>query len=220
MAIAFVQKSAAVAVASGLVLTPTLPAPSTPGNLLVLHAFQGGTRTGWEQAVSTGSWGAIWFAKNTVGGETSFAFSTGSLAMGFITEWSGVDTTSPLVTTGSVEANGTPQTATTSGIVPATGYLAIGVVVDTETKAGTTTLTPGTGWTNQLDNGSSSIAQHVLGSSILNPTSGSTLSEQGSSSSMNLIQVAVGIAIFKPFVAAAAGGIGGQQLALMGCGQM
>ncbi len=134
------------------------------------------------------------------------SFNFGAFAGGvFITEWSGVATSSPLDTQGSNRLNpGSPVTATTAGNVSTAGSIAVGAVADFESKSGTATIAESSSWTDLINNGATSQNHHLLACYKTSPTTGATLSLAGSSSSMNLTVLGVSLAVFKPAPATSA----------------
>lgn len=189
MAIAFVQSSAAVHGATD----PTLPAASTAGNLIVVTCNQGvtgapasATLAGSSSSVS-GETAYVYIIPNCAGGLTQFGFTVGANANAVISEWSGVGTSVSKDTDGGQTGGTSPLTATTTGNVSTASELGIISFAESDTKASTTTMsvTP-VAWTNQANNGSTSLSNHFLFAYQINPTSGSTLSGTVSTSNMNI----------------------------------
>src|SRR4051794_24710617 len=210
-AIAPVQKGTEVS-GSGSSVTPTLPAASTAGHLLVATTvdLNSGCTTdnftvpaGWVQAASVcrGSTGPLilWYRPNAPAGITSVTFGTGSNGSNpraQLTEYSGVATVNPLdeVGTRSSTTSSTTLAVTTAGTVSAAGELA---VTGFATGAGLSTYAPGSGWTSlNNDPGDGFDSDYRVG-----PPSGSTLTESATSSP----QTTWG-AVIATFVPACAGG--------------
>ncbi len=141
-------------------VTPTLPAASTAGDLLVATLASGsgsaafGAPAGWTQGPVvglTGSRSEIWYMANSPAGITSAAFSaSGAVGVdGQLSEWSGVATTSPLDQTGTATATAATQlTVSTTTATGTAGELAIAAFDESLAVATTLTFTPGMGWTN------------------------------------------------------------------------
>lgn len=213
MAIALVQASSTVATGTSTV-SPTLPAASTAGTLLVAHLNVSNFNitskpTGWVEVPLTGSTARsrLLYYPNNPGGLSSFTFGGGTFTLqGVVTEWSGVATTSPLDTYGETLGTASPITITTTGNVATASSLGVGSIIDNESKASTTTFTAGTGWTNQIDNSASSVAIHLMATYKLSIGSGATLSESPTNSSMNINNFQGVIAVFKPDTGGGGGG--------------
>lgn len=153
-AITGIQGSPVASVTSGNV-TPTLPAASTAGDLLVVTlasnsatAFSG--PTGWVRGPSvskTSTTAEIWYYPNNPGGITSASFGNSStFTAGQITEWRGA-AIAPLDTTGTTTASAaTSATVTSSASTAAPGDVAITAFAEATTHA--PAFTPGTGWSN------------------------------------------------------------------------
>lgn len=149
--IALVQAGPVVSGFAG-VLTLTLPATSTAGDLLVATVSSSGTAftapAGWSQAVASanGSRVELWYLANNPGGINSVTFTAGvSGVAGQLSEWSGVATSAPLDVTGSASAaTGTQLTVATStaagpGELAVTAFEQSGLLL-------LPSFTPGPGW--------------------------------------------------------------------------
>ncbi|HWW54585.1 MAG TPA: hypothetical protein VNY84_12490 [Acidimicrobiales bacterium] len=156
--IALVQKSATDASGTLGSVTPTLPAATAAGHLLVAvlanrancALFSG--PAGWVKAVTNCTASGtteIWYLANSSAGTTSakFTWTTGTTGTGELSEWSGVATASPLDKTGTVTVAtaATTATVTTTGNVAITGELGI---TDFVTATGETSQTAGPSWTH------------------------------------------------------------------------
>jgi hypothetical protein len=196
MAIALVQVSAVLQ--NGIA---TLPANSTAGNTLIM-VMGGATITpppsGWITGASEGVAGAeIFYYPNCPGGQTSFGTWTNSPSDSAIAEFSGLGATVILDTSASVGGTTTPQTATTSGNVTSATSLAVGLLCASRTTAGADTLTVGSGWTSDATDNSVSLTTHILLEHLINPASGSTLSQTCSCTSSHLSQFDVMMLVLK-----------------------
>ena len=155
--VAVVQKGVEVSGSSGSV-TPTLPAASGSGHLLVAvvanrancASFSG--PAGWLRATTnctTSGTAEIWYLANSGSGTTSakFTWTGGSTVTGELSEWSGVATTSPLDQTGKVTVStaATSATVSTTGNVAITGEVGITAFV---TATGEISQTAGASWTH------------------------------------------------------------------------
>ncbi|HZQ76778.1 MAG TPA: hypothetical protein VFE55_05575 [Acidimicrobiia bacterium] len=186
--------------------TPTLPAASTAGTLLVATlATQKNTvftaPSGWTQAVNkaqTNAEAAIWFYPNNPGGIASASFtSTGATSIsGQLSEWSGVATASPLDKSGSASATlATSVTPATSQATTVAGELAVTAVAQYIVLAGTATYTPGSGWTNLGNTGATSSSYQYTADYRTGVPAG-VVSETVTSSASGALSAAV--ATFKP----------------------
>ena len=163
-----VQLGTEVTSATGNV-TPTLPAASTAGTLLVAVLSNSGTSSlafsgpsGWVNA--TGAWlsgpgrAEIWYYANNPGGVSSAAFtSSAPSSVGQLSEWSGVAASSALDVTGTKTASSaTSVTVSTSASTSVTGDLGI---VAFGTAVSETSYTASSGWTHLF----SDVTKHVGG---------------------------------------------------------
>jgi hypothetical protein len=188
-AVTLVQKGVKAS-AGGTSITPTLPAATTAGDLLVavVEDTNSGCSTdtftapaGWVEAAkvcrASTNPGPIelWYKPNTAAGVTSVAFKTGSSGANSIaqlTEWRGVATSSPIDQTGTATSASTSTSlaVSTTGNVSATGELA---VTGFDTAAGLSSFAPGSGWASLLSEpGSGFDSDYLIG-----PSSGSKASE-------------------------------------------
>jgi putative surface cell wall-binding protein len=210
-AIALVQKGTA-ATGAGTSITATLPAATTAGNLLVatVKDINAGCATdnfsapsGWVKAghVCRGTAGPLelWYRPNTPAGATSFVFNTGSSganSLARVSEWSGAATTSPLDQSGTETSASASTTlgVSTNGNIAATGELAVTAF---DTSSGLSNFTPGSAWTSlSSDPGNGFDSDYRL-----NPSSGSVLSENPTSSPQTIWG-----AVIATFLADCAGG--------------
>jgi hypothetical protein len=152
-----------VATGGGTTITPTLPSATTSGDLLVgaIEDVNSGCTTdtfsapsGWVKAahVCRGTTGPIeiWYHPNIAAGTTSVAFGTGSNGANTVaqlSEWSGVDKSSPLDRSGtnSSSSSTTSLSVATSGVLSASNEFSVDAF---ETAAGLTSFTPASGWTS------------------------------------------------------------------------
>ncbi len=152
-----------LATATGSTITPTLSTATTAGDLLVaaIEDVNGDCSsdtftapTGWVMAAkvcrSTTGPIELWYLPNTAAGATSFAFGSGNTASSLIaqvSEWSGVEKTSPLNQTGTNSSTtaSTTLSLSTAGALADANELAVTVF---GTATGLTSYTPGTGWTS------------------------------------------------------------------------
>lgn len=156
-------------------LTMTLPASSTPSTLLVASLIYVGATpsfaapAGWTRgpnASMTGGSAEIWYYANNPGSITSVAFTatSGPIAGGALSEWSGVDTTSPLDQSGTATAtsNTNTITVTSASSTIAPGELGVASFTQILPNSQSLTFTPATGWTNLVSSaGTNSSAQHA-----------------------------------------------------------
>lgn len=154
--VALAQKGPVVAVTTNLVLT--LPAPSTPGTLLVAAIVTNGVNgvgipAGWTVVAQQGSNGGctvvIAIQPNNPGGITTDTFTqiAGTPGAGQLTEWSAVATSSPLDATGTTVGQNPvkAQPVQTSAATTTPGDLGVTVFCEDVTSP---TYTPASGWTN------------------------------------------------------------------------
>ena len=174
----------------------------TAGHLLVAVVTAGGTTAsaaaistpaGWMQrivvgntATSANTWAAIYTA-TAAGSDAAPSFTatlTGTVAMTCtLLELPAAALLAPVDTSGTYASGGssgslTSMPATTVNPVSVAGAYAIGVFVQ-EAAAATNTWTPGTSWTNLVNDGTTSTVLHTAVDFFANPTSGSALSESG-----------------------------------------
>jgi hypothetical protein len=207
-------------VATGSV-TPTLPLASLAGTLLVA-TIRSDTNpsdkpftasAGWLPAIAGGAFEddaahtEIWYYPNNPGGimTASFGVSPGSInAIAQMTEWTGVDTVSPLDQTGilAVPPNQTSVTISTSGAT-AVGNELVVTDVGLQVKAAQA-YTPGAGWTNLVSDQPNGFASEYR----LNLPGGAVAGE--TISVTKTTAWALVIATFKP-----AGGGGGPASAVL-----
>jgi hypothetical protein len=148
-------------------ITPTLPAASIAGTLLVATVWSHTDPThnpftapaGWVQAVSAIQDGAahtaIWYYPNNPGGiaSASFGVTPNTLqAMAQMTEWSGVAAASPLDQIGSTTISSQVKnaTVTTAGAMSAANELVI-TNVGFAQQGGGNNYTQGAGWANLVN---------------------------------------------------------------------
>jgi len=214
--IALVQKGT-LASGGGSSVTATLPSATTSGDLLVavLEDVNSGCGfdsysgpAGWVQAttaVCRGGLGVgpgpleIWYDPNVSAGTTSVTFNTGSAganSLAQLSEWSGVAKTSPLAQsgTGASALPGSSLSVSTSTSIASVGELA---VTGFDTSSGLSSFSAGSGWTSLISSPGSGFDSDY----IVNPPTGSALTETGTSSPQTTYGAA--IAAFAP---ACAGG--------------
>lgn len=143
--------------------------PTTAGNLLVACVYNTATvstPSGWTLAVSKvgadGDWAGMFHKPNCGAGETNPFTGTGG---GFLAEYAGALTTSPLDKTGSATSSGTSATATASGADTASGELLIGFSVwerDSGTAAPSNAFNHGTAVTAAIG----TVSQFYIGPGI------------------------------------------------------
>jgi hypothetical protein len=155
-----VQIGVGTALSPGNVVTPTLPAVSTSGNLLVAIVNAGASATqstapaGWVIANSINQPGCcrseIWYYPNNPGGINSAAFTmaAGNQGIAQMTEWKNISTVTPLDQTGvkAVAAATNSVTLSTAGATSVANELVI-TGVESNGAAGSA-YTPAVGWTN------------------------------------------------------------------------
>lgn len=141
-------------------ITPTLSTASTAGELLVaIVATTANTTvtapTGWIKATSVYTAGVgttqIWYYANNPGAISSvkFTLSASDNAAAQLSEWSGVETTSPLDATGATGTTGSTKTQTIGATAAAANELAI-ASFGAGTGSTGNTFTVGSGWTNLM----------------------------------------------------------------------
>jgi hypothetical protein len=139
-------------------VTPTLPANSLAGTLLVatIRSAPSGTAVrapaNWVLANSTNQAGAarteIWYYPNNPGGIASAVFGVPTNSIAQMTEWLNVATASPLDQTGAV-ASGSNQASLTLSTSAATSSANELVITDFGLEVQSPqTYTPGGGWTS------------------------------------------------------------------------
>ncbi len=152
--VALAQMGVVVAATTNLMLS--LPAPSTPGTLLVAAIATNGTSgvglpSGWTMATTVGINGScstiIAYYENNPGGITTATFTqiAGTPGAGELTEWTGAMTTGSLDATGTATGNspGTAQSVATA-MAPAAGELAVAAFCE---DVNSPLYTAGSGWT-------------------------------------------------------------------------
>lgn len=187
-AIALVHKGA-LATQSGIYTTTATITSTTAGDLLVasLEDFNSNCATntysaptGWVEAASVCRTGdasptEIWYYPDVPAGITSVVFTNslnGASTAVQLSEWSGVDSSSPLDQTGTVGTTtaSTTPTVTTTGDVAVSGELAVTLF---NTSQGLSSFTPGSGWTSLLTNAGDGLeSDYTIG-----PSSGAKASE-------------------------------------------
>jgi hypothetical protein len=179
MAIAHVQHGPVVVATTGTVV-PTCSS-STLGNLLVAHLISvtGGTAftapANWVNANSA-TFGAggrteLWYYPSCPSSITSASFTSGSSTVkGFISEWSGVATTSPLRTSGTANTGAGTCTASTAGSATAgdLGITCFGAFYSANTGITWTADSGHGGWTNLSNEAGSGSTRHNTGDYQLN----------------------------------------------------
>ncbi|MDQ6918015.1 MAG: hypothetical protein M3Z98_01525 [Candidatus Dormibacteraeota bacterium] len=155
-----VQTGAGTPLSPGNVVTPTLPAASTAGNLLVAVVNAGASATqstapaGWVIANGVNQPGCcrseIWYYPSNPGGISSAAFTmaAGNQGIAQMTEWKNISTVTPLDKTGvrAVTPATTSVTLTTAAATSVANELVI-TGVESSGAAGSA-YTPGAGSTN------------------------------------------------------------------------
>jgi hypothetical protein len=142
-------------------VTPTLPANSLAGTLLVATIRSGPSATAitapanWLRANSINQAGAarteIWYYPNNPGGIASAAFGVPNGSIAQMTEWLNVATASPLDQTGTA-ASGSSQSSLTLSTSVATAQANELVITDYGLEIQSPqTYTPGGGWTNLVN---------------------------------------------------------------------
>jgi hypothetical protein len=159
-AIVKVQAGTYLSQAASTSITPTLTTASTAGNMLAAVIATGANTTvtapaGWVKAAGVFTAGVgttqIWYEPNNPGAITSvhFTLSASDTAVAQLSEWSGIESVSPL----DGSATATQTTAATTATVAATALdpneLAI-TSFGASTGAGGNTFTPGSGWLNLM----------------------------------------------------------------------
>jgi hypothetical protein len=156
-----VQIGVGTALSPSNVVTPTLPAASTAGNLLVAIVNAGASATqstapaGWvivPTGISTAGCcrSEIWYYANNPGGISSAAFTmaVGNQGIAQMTEWKNVSTVSPLDKSG-VKSVGVATNSVTLNIVAANAVPNELVITGVESNgAAGSAYTPMLNWTN------------------------------------------------------------------------
>ena len=164
-------------------VTTTLAAGSTAGDLLVATiSTDTGPFTapsGWVRAASVASATSeteVWYRADSPSGVSSAAFtSSGTVAYGQLSEWSGVTITAPLDRTGTATASATTSvTVSTSASTTAAGELAITAFGDGQTKPQSVTYSRSAGWTLLGNTGGVSLTTQYAADYELNVASGTT----------------------------------------------
>jgi hypothetical protein len=196
-----------VAKTAGATVAPTLSTASTAGTLLVatVASQRNGTfngPSGWVKAIRIGQTNAdaeIWYYANNPGGITSASFTNSSATStgGQLSEWSGVATSSPLDKTGTttVTVVATSVTTATSAATTVAGELAVTSAAQYIAVPSTATFTPGSGWTNLGNSGTTSSSYQYTADYRTGVAAG-TVSETITSSSLGAWSAVV--ATFKP----------------------
>lgn len=157
-AVAKVQSGTPLTQTTGSSITPTLGTASTSGNLLVAVIDTGSNTTvtapaGWVKATSVNLTGTgttqIWYDTNNAGSITSvhFTLSASDSASAQLSEWSGVEKTTPLDVTSTGTQGSNSTTLAVSATATAANELAIASFA-TSTGSSGNTFTPASGWTN------------------------------------------------------------------------
>ncbi|HEV1997454.1 MAG TPA: hypothetical protein VGR61_04900, partial [Candidatus Dormibacteraeota bacterium] len=190
-----VQIGVGTALSPGNVVTPTLPAASTAGTLLVAIVNAGASVTqstapaGWA-IVPTGinqpgcCRSEIWYYANNPGGISSAAFTlaAGNQGIAQMTEWKNVSTVLPLDQSGTkaVAVASKSVTLSTAGATAVANEL---VITGVESNGGASAYSPGAGWTNLfIDNphGDYSDYRVNLGAAVASETFTDTVAFQWS----------------------------------------
>jgi hypothetical protein len=199
-------QSGTMARVAGNSVTPTLPAASTAGTLLVAtlasqknSAFT--APSGWVKAVNVAQLNAdadIWYYANNPGGIASASFTNngGASNAGQLSEWSGVAASSPLDKMGSTTSTLTTSVApTTSAATTVAGELAVTAAAQYIVLPSSATFTPGAGWTNLGNSGATSSSYQYTADYRTGVATG-TVSETITSSALGTWSAVV--ATFKP----------------------
>lgn len=190
-----VQTGAGTALSAGNTVTPTLPAASTAGNLLVAIVNAGASVTqstapaGWVFANGVNQPGCcrseLWYYPNNPGGilNATFTMAAGNQGIAQMTEWSNVSKVTPLDQTGvkAVAVAINNVTLATAGATSVANELVITGVESNGNAA--SAYTAGAGWTNQFtDNlhGDYSDFRVNLGAAIASETFTDTVAFQWS----------------------------------------
>lgn len=201
-AIVQVQQGTFASTTTGSV-TPTLPAASTAGTMLVAVMGSGtngaafSAPAGWAQAVTANNACCgrvdIWYYVNNPGGITSATFtaSSGSTQIwAELSEWNGIVASSPLDQTGTKNSTSASST-TVSTSLATTVANEVGITAFNTSGTNVTSFTAGSGWTHLFtDLAGGNTADYKLNLAI------GTQSETESSSPN--VQWEAAIATFKP----------------------
>jgi hypothetical protein len=194
-------------------VTPTLPAASTAGTLLVAVIRSDDSATAftapanWVRAISQNQSGAarteIWYYANNPGGISSAAFGVPKAAIAQMTEWSGVAAASPLDTTGALAVSSSQSSVTisTSAATAAANELVI-TDIGSSNQQSPQSYTPGAGWTSLVNDSNNLFASQYRLDLPAGIASETVIGSQSTT-------WALVIAAFKP---AAGGGAGGAVL--------
>jgi hypothetical protein len=187
-------------------LVLTLPASTTASGLVVASLLATSTTpsfsapAGWVRgphvASASGST-EIWYYPNVPAGITSvtFTFTSGLVAGGQLSEWSGVATTAPLDQSGTATATGATSVAVaTAGATSAAGELGITSFEEALSSSQTVTFTPGTGWTNLISSAGTNYTAQFSADQRLGLAAGTINETETSSKSGTWVAV---IATFK-----------------------
>ena len=173
-------------------LALTVPANSTAGNLLVASLVYTSTTpsfsgpAGWTRGPHVASASGeteIWYDPNNAGGIASatFTFTSGPIAGGQLSEWSGVATTSPLDQSATATATSSTSVTVTTAATAASGELGVTSFEEALSSSSTVTFTPGTGWTNLVSTAGTNFTAQFTSDSKLGLAAG-TVSEKETSS--------------------------------------
>ena len=174
---------------AGHVLVALVTAGGTTASAAALN-----TPAGWAQvavisnvATTANTWAAV-YTKTAAGSDSAPAFTatlTGTVAMTCtLLELPAASCLAIIDTYGTYASGGaagslTSMSATTVDAICSAGSYAIGLFCQ-EAAAATNTWTPGTSWTNLVNDGATSSVLHTAADYYANPAAGSTLNEAGS----------------------------------------
>lgn len=170
--------------------------PRTAGDLLVAVFYAGDSSTAAASTLSTGSgWTktkeqvtgasvlAIW-TKIATGADAAPGFSSalvGTAGKGgvgvYLMELTANDGTTPVLVSGAIGGTGTSLVVPSGGTVTVVGCYAIAAAMNTIFTAGTTSFTRSATFTNQVNNGASSLNEHVNIDIQANPATGAAISD-------------------------------------------
>ena len=194
--------------------------PRTAGDLLVMIVNAGAatsvtlptTPSGWTQALAVGNTTtahaavAVFWAI-AAGGDaapvSSVTTAGSSSQVGcLLMEFSGIDSSVPVGTSGTYASGSSGQTltgitVTTSGSVPGTGGYGIAVFATERSSGQAITWTPGAGWTNLENDGSNTARIHQAIDYYAGPPSGATLSDAATFTSISGAFGAAGIVVIQ-----------------------
>ncbi len=139
-------------------VTPTLPAASQAGTLLVATIRSGASATAftapanWARASTRNQAGAshteIWYYANNPGGIASAVFGVPNASIAEMTEWRNVATTTPLDKTGTFAASSNVASATVATSAATTMANDLVITDFGPAVQSPQTYTPGAGWTS------------------------------------------------------------------------